>query len=424
MCDLLHSVESVLPRLRKARICSRLAIATASAALAAGLCACSRSGRSEQSQVKSPSQPISHQRWNPSAAQTYLDQRENWWMSWSTAARDQDTFCVACHTSVPYILAQPALRATLGETTASPAEVAVLQDVTKRVRLWDRVQPYYSDAEYGGQKGKESRSTEAVLNALLLASRDSELGELSDDSQLAFQNMWRLQLTDGPNRGAWLWQQFWMRPWESNSSTYSGAAWAALAVGIAPNHYQDRSEIQGNIEPLREYLTRDYSKQSVLNQAYLLWASTKLNSLLSTKQQQGIIDAIFRQQRSDGGWRLTTITWSWREFGLHSLAAMWRRDDWTLQEKNSDGLATGLLAFVLREAGVSQNDPRIAKAQDWLVANQDKKQGTWQVSSLNKRRDPSSNVGLFMTDAATAFAVLALAPDSSNVAVQKTAMPD
>ena len=365
---------------------------------------------------------MSRLRWNPRAAETYLDQREDWWMSWSTAARDQGTFCVACHTSVPYVLAQPALRATLGETAASPAEQAVLEDVSKRVRLWDRVEPYYSDAEYGEKKGKESRSTEAVLNALLLASKDSEVGQLSDDSELAFRNMWRLQLTDGPNRGAWLWQQFWMRPWESNNAVYSGAAWAALAVGIAPDHYQDRSEIRGNMQLLRLYLTRDYSRQSVLNQAYLLWASTKLHGLLSAKQQQDIVNEIFRQQRSDGGWRLATITWSWKNFGLTSISEIWRRDDWTPQQKNSDGLATGLLVFVLREAGVSQNDARIAKGQDWLIANQDKQQGMWLASSLNKRRDPSSNVGLFMTDAATAFAALALAPDASHVAVQKTAM--
>src|SRR5580704_3331607 len=53
--------------------------------------------------------------WDPKAAAAYLDQREVTWMEWIGAARDQNTFCVACHTSIPYLLARPALRKTLAE---------------------------------------------------------------------------------------------------------------------------------------------------------------------------------------------------------------------------------------------------------------------------------------------------------------------
>jgi len=86
----------------------------------------------------------------------------------------------------------------------------------------------------------------------------------------------------------------------------------------------------------------------------------------------------------------------------------WKRADGTPQELQSDGLATGLIVFVLPQAGVSRDSVQLKQGRAWLIQNQNKPEGLWLASSVNKRREPSSNVGRFMTDAATAFAVLAL----------------
>ncbi|HEX3644977.1 MAG TPA: hypothetical protein VHT95_05175, partial [Vicinamibacterales bacterium] len=114
--------------------------------------------------------------WNRKAAAAYLDQRATWWTTWPNAQRDHGTFCVSCHTALPYALARPALRRSLGETAASPAEAALLANITKRVTMWRDVEPFYPDQLRGIPKTSESRATEAILNAIILSRRDARDG--------------------------------------------------------------------------------------------------------------------------------------------------------------------------------------------------------------------------------------------------------
>ena len=99
--------------------------------------------------------------WDPKAAAGYLDRRQSWWMEWPRAQRDHETFCISCHTAVPYALSRSALRTVLAEQAPSPNEQRLLDNVTKRVRLWKEVEPFYKDADHGPYKSVESRGTES-----------------------------------------------------------------------------------------------------------------------------------------------------------------------------------------------------------------------------------------------------------------------
>jgi squalene-hopene/tetraprenyl-beta-curcumene cyclase len=336
--------------------------------------------------------------WDPKAAAAYLDGRLTWWMAWPRAQRDHETFCVSCHTALPYALSRSALRTDLDEQAPSPNEQRLLDNVTKRVRLWKEVEPFYKDADRGPYKSVESRGTESVLNALILSSHDAQSGQLSDDAHTAFENMWAEQQIDGKQKGAWLWLRFSNEPWEADDSDYFGATLAAVAVGIAPGSYRTTPETQNGLRLLQDYLNREFSAQTAMNHALLLWAAAKLPGLLEPDRQKAIIAELLKKQQADGGWSLST------------LSGDWKRKDGTPQETASDGYATGLITFVFQQTGISPGNPKLKRGLAWLTANQDKTEGFWPAYSLNKNKEHhiSPETARFMNDAATSYAVLSL----------------
>jgi squalene-hopene/tetraprenyl-beta-curcumene cyclase len=332
--------------------------------------------------------------WDPGAAATYLDQREDWWMRWPGSARDHGTFCISCHTVLPYALARARLDAALDRRVPGAAETRVRSDVIKRVQLWGETLPYYTDRRNGPHKSAQSRGTEAVLNALILATEDARTGQLSPDARSAFGHMWEAQEVSGDAAGAWAWLDFQLQPWEMQDAQYFGAAMAALAVGTAPESYRTTATIQEPLQRLRNYLDRNYSVQPLHQRLALLWAATALPQILTPDRRQGIIDAALRAQNSDGGWSLYALAPSYRH-GARFLR-LW-----------SDGYATGLVTFVLQRAGVPRDDPQLRRGLSWLVHHQ-QPEGFWAAYSINQRMNWSTPKGRFMSDAATAYAVLAL----------------
>jgi squalene-hopene/tetraprenyl-beta-curcumene cyclase len=126
----------------------------------------------------------------------------------------------------------------------------------------------------------------------------------------------------------------------------------------------------------------------------VLWASARLPGLLTPEEQKQAAGELRSKQREDGGWNLASL-------------GAWQRRDNTAQETRTDGYATAIAALALNAAGLPSQDSSLEKARAWLLRSQEQ-DGSWPAWSLNKERDPASDIGRFMRDAATGYAALAL----------------
>jgi squalene-hopene/tetraprenyl-beta-curcumene cyclase len=330
--------------------------------------------------------------WKAAEAGRYLDERAEVWSKHAS--------CVSCHTGLPYALGRPALRKLVGAEAPSEQETRLLARIRLRVANWKKLDTkefglYYDDND---TRKKQSWGTEAVFNAVILAFDDRYQGRSSpsEATRQAFAHLWRTQAESGDNKGTWEWLDFHEAPWGDAEARYFGAALAAIAVGTAPGYYTPGADADtdARVMLLRGYLKDGLRRQNLHNRAWGLWAAAEVEGILTEAEQKKVIEELLDKQQDDGGWSLPSL-------------GTWVRSDRTAQETSSDGYATGLVLHVLQTAGAPKGDVKVAKGLAWLKRNQ-AATGAWRSASVVKKRDPASHPGKFMSDAATAFAVLAL----------------
>jgi len=316
--------------------------------------------------------------WSPERAARYLDGRLEQWFAWKTAASPEGP-CVSCHTGMTYLLARPALRRRLGESQPTRYE----QGLLARLR-----------ANVGEKPESYLQGVESIFATLFLSMQDAGR-PMSAETRKAFDQLWTLQLREGPSTGSWDWLIVNLDPWEHSQSTFFGAALAALAVGTAGPSYANSPAISEPVARLTAYLRAPSARRPLHERVALLWAASAWRELLPVGERESLIAELFTRRQPDGGW-------------TNGSLGPWSEHPDAPTVDGSASYPTAFVTYVLLRAGIPASDARLARALTWLIDHQDREAGSWSAVSMNKRYPAGSMESFFMQDAATAFASLAL----------------
>lgn len=289
--------------------------------------------------------------------------------------------CISCHTNGSYLLIRPALTNSLGPPDEEiccffVSQLAVLKETPEK-RL---------------QSG--TRPAQVIYIAAGLAEWDRHVtGVLSLECQEALELMFRLQQEDGSWKSLDCWPPF-------ESSAYQEATMAAMAVAAAPGWLESLhdEELLEKTKRLKNYLRcttppHDYAR--VLK----LWASLRLDGIMSADRQAEAVRLISKLQQDDGGWSIRSFA-SPEQWGKGNRAEKLRSET-DFESPPSDGHMTGLAVLVMQESGIPNSDERLRKGVAWLRAEQ-RESGRWWTRSLNTDKSH------FITYSGTAYAMLAL----------------
>ena len=232
---------------------------------------------------------------------------------------------------------------------------------------------------------KPASDYDVVATAYALAANDaSTTGKLHPSTKAALDRMWTVQLDDG----SWDWPDCDWPPLEHDQ--FFSIAYAAVAAALAPDDYAKTPAAQAGLANIRKYLKTNPIPE-LHHKATLLWAATKIDGLLTAEEKAATVAEFRKLQLADGGWNTPAL-------GPYPF----RKDKKTPNPMDvSDGYGTGFVTFVLRQAGVSADDPALKKAVAWLKANQ-RESGRWFTQSVGGSK------AHYLTNVGSAFAVLAL----------------
>ncbi len=284
-------------------------------------------------------------------------------LNWQSQPRQQ---CSQCHANMLHLVARPALAGLVPE----PPDVRQLFEQHIVARRWEKDGLLYN--------------LEAVAVAVPLAFHDRQTtGKLHPLTRQALDRMVAVQGKDGT--------------WEDTVGgkygffrRYEQTLFAAVGIAAAPDGYSETESGRQALERIRQFAQANPPKHAYAK-GMLLWASALVEGIATAAQRKAAADQLLSLQRSDGGWALRRMLSDDPNQPAGRFAA----------DLPSDGYGTGFTVFVLRQAGLPADDPRLRRGVAWLKGNQ-RASGRWFHPTLSNR---PNNV---LSNTATAWAVLAL----------------
>ncbi|MEK6627216.1 MAG: hypothetical protein AABY53_01190 [Bdellovibrionota bacterium] len=311
-------------------------------------------------------------------SKSYQDKRNKQWL--------EQRKCLCCHTTLPYMLSR-------GLDSKSRANFNKLKEMAEEKVENPAAEPWY----HADHAGRNSKPTEAVLNALTLLMYDiSNRSELSTNTLKSMNRIFETMDADGHLH----WLDYNLQPFESKKSELWGNSMALLTIEMAKKHsnYQPPSEYT----KLKAYMLKNVSKLKPHEMSVMLWANSMASSnrLLKPGLAKFFADKIRNSQNENGSWNQKTVLG---------------------QGENKQNIYTTAISFIgLIKAGQG-NTQAAHKAAKWLSDQQqtgdflEMGDGTtlWNATSMNRVGSLLNDT--FASDAATSYSALALQIYKSEV---------
>src|SRR5439155_7953489 len=159
-------------------------------------------------------------------------------------------------------------------------------------------------------------------------------------------------------------------------------------------NYADNPAARKGLAGIRKFL-KAQPPSSLHQKAMVMWAGVHVADLLTAEERAQTVKALAAAQRPDGGWSLASLVDNCddphrqTEAGRNARADKGHGAEFLIfvgsdkvykSSLASDGYATGLTVYVLRQAGVPADDARMRRGVAWLKGHQ-RESGRWFTPS-------------------------------------------